>query len=161
MKIELSDFEQKICVAAAKRRYKDSRAAGIHNAKVGPQSNYETDLSGIAGEFACAKAFNVYPDLTFYVRKGGVDLTLANGTRLDIKTTKYPSGKLLARKSCVDNDIDAFVLVTGEFPNYDIKGWATKEHLVSEESYRPMGKYGNSYWLGQDEINNNLEELMK
>ena len=147
----LTKLEQIVCKLGAKMRYNASRSANVYNAKIGPQSNEETDLLGLGGELAVAKWLNVYPDLTSYARQGGVDLTSNTGKRIDVKTTKYATGKLLAKINTPYLDIDVFVLVTTVYPVFTVCGWATKEELIHSDTVANLG-HGDTHCLDQDKL---------
>ena len=55
MIVRLGETEQKVCEYVAKERYNNARRKGITDNKKGPQSNYDTDLEGVASEMAAAK----------------------------------------------------------------------------------------------------------
>ena len=150
-KYTLTDLEQKLCSEGAKMRYNVARSSGVNNGKIGPQSNAETDLLGLGGELATAKWLNVYPDLTIYARQGGVDLLSHSGMRIDVKTTKYSTGMLLAKINTPYKDIDSFVLVTAEYPSFIVRGWATKDELIDPKNIINLG-HGEGYGLKQNQI---------
>ena len=147
----LTDLEQYLCRHGAEMRHNVARSSNVYNGKIGPQSNEETDLLGLGGELAVAKWLNVYPDLTIYARQGGVDLISHTGKKIDVKTTKYSTGKLLAKINTAYPDIDIFVLVTGEFPVFTVRGWATKEELLRPDTIANLG-HGNAHCLAQDKL---------
>ena len=147
----LTDLEQYLCRHGAEMRHNVARSSNVYNGKIGPQSNEETDLLGLGGELAVAKWINVYPDLTKYARQGGVDLNSDTGKKIDVKTTKYSTGKLLAKINTAYSDIDIFVLVTGEFPVFTVRGWATKEELLRPDTIANLG-HGNAHCLAQDKL---------
>ena len=153
--ITLNDVEQTLCKDIAKRRFNCARSNKIHNAKMGPQSDEFTDLQGIASELAFCKLFNVYPDTTIYVRsstkgedKG--DATLPSGLTVDVKVTKYETGRLLAvlwkKKSG-----DFFALLTGTFPTYTFRGFMRQEELLQESRIGNLG-WGDGFMAEQHEL---------
>lgn len=147
----LTKLEQYLCRRGAKMRHNVARSSNVYNAKIGPQSNEETDLLGLGGELAVAKWLNIYPDLTTYARQGGVDLISNTGKRIDVKTTMYKTGKLLAMMNTAYPDIDIFVLVTAVFPVFIVRGWATKEELLRPNTVANLG-HGNAHCLAQDKL---------
>ena len=150
-KYTLTDLEQKLCSEGAAMRYNTARSSNVHNGKIGPQSNKETELLGLGGELSTAKWLNVYPDLTIYARKGGVDLLSQSGRRIDVKTTKYASGRLLAKVNTPYEEIDIFVLVTADYPTFLIRGWATKDELINPKNIINLG-HGDGYGLNQNQL---------
>ena len=147
----LTDPEKKICVDGADMRYNIARSSGVSNGKIGPQSNKLTDQLGLGGELTVAKWLNLYPDFTIYVRQGGADLVTHSGTRIDVKTTKYATGSLLAKINTAYESIDVFVLVTTDYPTFTVRGWATKEQLINPENIINLG-HGDGYGLNQDQL---------
>jgi hypothetical protein len=147
MNVTLDQSEIKICEWIAKNRYASNRNGGVSDKKIGPQSCEETDLEGICGEFAFCKAMNLYPDMSISPRKGGDDVIM-NGDKIDIKTTKYKTGKLLARWSKNENPSDVYVLIIGQKPNYNIVGWCSADDLIRDENLIDLG-YGKTYGLEQ------------
>ena len=149
--VTLDKTEQDIAEALAKRRYNAARQAGVSNAKIGPQSNWKTDLEGIGSEFAFCKLFNLFPDLTVGARKGGHDCVLLD-YKVDVKSTKYKTGRLLARKTKSLEDADIYALMIGEFPTYRFVGWAWGQELLREENIIDLG-HGEGFALGQENLN--------
>ena len=147
MNITLNAAEIKICEWIAKNRYASNRNGGVSDKKIGPQSCEETDLEGICGEFAFCKAMNLYPDMSISPRKGTDDVTL-NGKTVDVKTTRYKTGKLLARKTKGETPSDVYVLVVGQCPEYKIAGWCGSAELLCESNLIDLG-YGKTYGLEQ------------
>jgi len=160
-KVTLDKTEQDIAESLAKRRYNAARKAGVTNAKIGPQSNHLTDLEGIGSEFAFCKLLNLFPDLTVGARKGGHDCMMFSH-KVDVKATKYKTGRLLARTSKAMEDSDLYALMIGEFPTYTFAGWAWNHELLKEENIIDLG-HGKGFALSQDQLNSsaNLVNLIK
>jgi hypothetical protein len=148
--ITLDATEQAIAEGLARRRFNAARKAGVANAKIGPQSNHLTDLEGIGSEFAFCKLFNLFPDLTVGARKGGHDCLL-DSFKVDVKSTKYKSGKLLARTSKTLDDADIYALMIGEFPTYEFVGWSLNKELLKQENIINLG-HGEGYGLTQNNL---------
>jgi hypothetical protein len=150
MKIELNEFEQTAAKSIAKARYRNARSKNIEDKKIGGQSNWQTDLEGIASEIAAAKALNLYPDLEV----GHIpiaDLTL-DGLTIDVKSTTYDTGHLLATRTKLDRQCDLYVLVVGTFPSYELRGWASRSQLFRDKNLKDLGR-GRGYALEQSELN--------
>jgi hypothetical protein len=150
MQVTLNESELKICEWLGKSRYQNNRVASVSDKKIGPQSVEETDLEGICGEFAFCKAMNLYPDMSINTRSGGYDI-LMNGLRVDVKTTKYKNGKLLAAKTKKISDSDLYVLVIGERPSYTVVGWCKSEDLIKNSNLVDLG-YGLTYCLFKEKL---------
>lgn len=151
MIIELNDAEQRLAKYLATARHRNARKKGIVNHRIGPQSDELTDLEGIAGEIAFCKMMNLYPDLQIeYVPN--YDCVLPDGTRVDVKTTKYENGKLLSAPWKGDKKIDVFALMIGQMPKYRYAGMMKAEDLFKESKKQNLG-HGVVYAANQDELN--------
>ena len=147
MQITLNEVETRLARFVARRRYELARENNRPNLKMGGQSNEITDLDGVAGEIAFCKVMNVYPNLVI----GEVDeydADILSGT-VDVKTTKYRNGRLLAVRSKKMRQADLYALITGTIPNYRFVGMATGEELFQEENIKDLG-WGKGYVLDQD-----------
>lgn len=158
--IVLNTGEQLACKAIASERYKTARKAGVTNARVGDQSDEDTDLEGVAAELAFAKFYNEYPTGVFDIgarsSKNGEDSDgdiTVNGYTIDVKATKYRSGKLIAAQWKDHSSIDYYALVVGVFPRYEIKGVMKSEDLITNDRLKllPRGKV-KVYQADQDEL---------
>ena len=135
----LSATEQRIAIWLSKMRYQAARNAGVTDKKVGNQSNEDTDLEGIASEMAFCRMFNLYPDLSVGARSASQgdengDARLHCGSVVDVKTTKYSSGRLIAAKwKGANNNIDYYALMVGEFPTYTFRGFMDSSELMKQD----------------------------
>jgi hypothetical protein len=142
--VTLNNGEQAICLMIAKMRYEECRRREITNAKVGDQSNEETDLEGFASEMAFGKIFNIYPDFLIQPKKAQFgeddgDFVLPSRKRVDVKSTKHKDGRLI----CVpwkEHTCDYYCLMVGEFPTYTFKGFITHGELFKPYRYINLGK---------------------
>lgn len=153
--VTLCEVEQAICRGVARMRYRNNRKQGVVNSKVGNQNNEETDLEGFAAEFAFCKMFNVFPDFSVSPRKSEDDCgdaTLPCGTRVDVKVTKYPTGRLLAVPWKTGN-VELYALMIGRFPSYTFKGFMKKGELTKQERLGDLG-HGSTYIAQQHELRN-------
>lgn len=150
MHVLLTDTETRICKWLAAQRFATARAAGVADAQMGPQSSEQTDLDGIAGEFAFCKAANLWPDMTIGARRGGHD-AIVNGFTVDVKTTRVERGHLLVttKKSLTPSDV--YVLVIGTIPSFRIAGWAWAHWIMQDRHRRDFG-HGAGFALAQHEL---------
>jgi hypothetical protein len=151
-KITLNKAEQKLATYLAKCRYANARANGIPDKKIGPQSNWQTDLEGIGAEIAYCKAMNLYPDLE--ITQGYTpteDCVTPHGDSVDVKTTKYRNGHLLATLKKAKKSCDLYALVVGSFPSYRIAGHMSHDELCRDDRIKDMG-HGKGYAAPQDEL---------
>tara|TARA_R110002020_G_scaffold56181_1_gene155718 strand:+ start:1564 stop:2037 length:474 start_codon:yes stop_codon:yes gene_type:complete len=151
--VYLNNIEQQMAISIALGRYDNARTKGIEDKKIGNQPNWITDLDGIGGEIASCKHFGVYPDtkLDLYDMPK-YDLMTKKGARVDVKTTKYKNGKLLATLNKKIEDCDIYVLVVGQFPKYELVGWTEAKKLLKNENIADLG-HGKGYVLDQDQLN--------
>lgn len=156
MKIILSDVEKKLAVYIAKARYSAARESGVPDLKVGPQDNWQTDLEGVGAELAFCKHHNVYPD--FEIDGYGVSDCISKTLGLvDVKSTKYRQGRLLVIKKKMDLPVlpNTYVLMIGEFPEYEFAGYISAKELLTEKNLINLG-YGLTYGVDQDQLHENL-----
>lgn len=157
----LNDGEQFVCRQLAKMRHENNRKADVKNSKIGGQSDEVTDLEGIGAEMAFCLLFNVYPDLSISPRSSmegqdDGDLILHNGKTVDVKATRYLTGKLIAVPWKVSK-VDYFALMVGEFPQYEFKGLMRSDELLKESRLGTLG-HGPTFIASQRELKD-LEEL--
>jgi|TARA_R110002020_G_scaffold461724_1_gene680738 hypothetical protein len=130
-------------------RYEIARAVDRKDQQIGNQPSWQTDEDGIGGEIAASRLLNVYPSLVLKP-DAGWDV-MYRGKRIDIKTTRYKSGRLLAKLNARDDEVDVYLLVTGTFPEYDVVGYALKDSLLSPKNVIDLG-HGRGYGLSQDKL---------
>lgn len=163
--VTLHGFEQAICESIAESRYENNRQSGVTDKKMGGQSVTETDLYGIAAEFAFCKLFNLFPDFSIEPRSaaGGTDVEKDSKLfiwRVDVKGTKYPFGRLVARpmdsnytSHAARSTTDLFALMTGPYPTFTFRGFFSKEDLLQQARIGDLG-HGPTYIAQQHELYN-------
>ena len=149
MTITLNEAEQRLAKFIALGRINAARSNHVTDCKMGHQSGEQTDLDGIAAEIAFCKIHNVYPDLNI-IERPAADCILHNGAAIDVKTTRYASGRLLAVRWKKPN-VDMFALMIGEFPSYRYAGSMTASELLKDERLRDFG-HGLGYAADQSEL---------
>jgi hypothetical protein len=153
MTIELNEIEQTLAKLIGKKRYKTNRESSITNNRIGKQSDEATDLNGIGAEIAFCKYANLYPDYSLFPRKGGADCIDRKGNKIDVKTTTYKTGHLIAVGTTTKGNVNFYVLMVGDMPTYEYKGWCTEDDLLKEENLRDFGYGKPSYALPQESLN--------
>lgn len=142
-KIELTAGEQRVARHLARVRYLGCRLAGSPNVRAGGQSDAVTDLEGVGAELAFCKLFNVWPGRAFEGgpppsaargEDGGGDALLC-GWPVDVKATKYATGRLLAVR-WKRRGPGAFALMVGAFPAYRLKGFMPAARLIDPARLR-------------------------
>jgi hypothetical protein len=151
MWIELNDAEQRLAKFLAKERYKNARTKNITNSKIGPQSDELTDLNGIAAEIAWCKANNAYPDTTITDRLPQADALSLYGQAVDIKTTVYKNGHLVAAPWKTGDGVDVYCLLIGEFPRYRVAGYMSSDMLLQAHRLKNLG-HGAGFAAQQKEL---------
>jgi hypothetical protein len=132
-------------------RHRYDRENGVVDKKVGGQSGKDTDFIGICAEFAFCKYFNIYPDIGVTTPKP-YDCIL-KGRTVDVKGTRYDTGKLILRQT--DNHVpcDFYALVTGSPPLMTIRGFMTRPEFINEKHLgRLKPEAPLSYIATQDEL---------
>ena len=152
--ITLSDVEQRLVTHLAKARQTNNDAAGVRNAKIGPQTDAHVNAIGVGGEIAFAKMFNAYPDLTTHPRKGGIDCRIGPYA-IDVKTTDRPGGKLLAVTSKTLLAADVYALMIAAPPRYGFCGFARAGDLLHPSRLINLG-HGPGYALDQVDLRPDL-----
>lgn len=150
--ITLNENEQRLAKFLAKSRYETNRANNVKDLKVGTDSNETVDLEGMAAEIAYCKLMNLYVDMeTDPPEMPSFDCVSRLGVRVDVKSTKYRDGHLIATLKKVNNPPDKYVLVVGKLPTYSIVGEVWSVDLLEEGNIKNFG-YGPCYALSQSEL---------
>ena len=147
--IILNSAEQIVCKSLALMRYEIARAVNRKDQQIGKQPSWQTDEDGLGGEIAASRLLNVYPNLVLKP-DAGWDI-LYQGMKIDVKTTRYINGRLLAKLNSRDEEVDAYLLVTGTFPEYNVVGYASRDSLLSPENIIDLG-HGKGYGLSQEQL---------
>jgi hypothetical protein len=157
--IELSEKDQKLCKKLAWTRYSTNRYKNVASIKIGNQSSKEVEIQGIGGEFALcrllrANGTHVTPDFTTHIRSSrGIDkgdITLPNGKTVDVKTTPYEKGRLIAPMT-KELNVDYFALMIGRFPRFRYVGSINAGELLKDYRIGSLG-WGDTYIMEQKEL---------
>ena len=149
-RIDLSIHELLICKTLGIFR-RTCASGNVVDRQVGKQDPWEIDIDGVVGEYCVAKWLNVFPDFTVSIRKGGIDLVSHSGKTIDVKTTRYKTGKLLATTSKVNTACDIYVLAIVDDTGANIVGWASKDELLQDCNLVDLG-HGKGFALEQSEL---------
>ena len=160
--ISLNQAERKLAHFVAKNRNGNNRHFNTTNLKISADDPATVDLEGVCGEIAFCKLFNVYPDIDTdreppHPLYDAIIPPIPPGIRIDVKTTKYESGKLLvdARKGSKTDGVDYYALMTGQFPGpYTFRGFIAKEHIIQPHKLGMLKGY-KSYMAEQHELIDN------
>jgi hypothetical protein len=149
VKISLNDMEQRLAEDVGKSRMERCTKEGTPNMKRGPQSDLEIDTIGAGAEIAFCKLWNLYPNLTD--EKDLFDAMTRTGHTVDVKTTRYHSGRLLAVRHKILNQSDIYALMLCDYPDFTFAGYATGDELFDDDNLIDLG-YGLTYGLAQDQL---------
>lgn len=149
----LNESECNVATNHGLSRFFKNREKGTHNQshQVGNHKIFK-EVDGVGGELAVCKFFDVFPDIDPTPREGGCDLVTKTGIRVEVKTTDYKSGRLIAQKWKSDKEhSDIYVLVIGTIPTFKIIGWIySQEFLVEENVTEELS--GECYSVTQDKL---------
>ena len=84
-----------------------------------------------------AKLLNLWPDLQIE-KVPDHDLKINNIT-IDVKATKYQSGKLIAATHKKEKACDYYMLMIGSFPEYRCAGFCKKEDILNDNTITNLG----------------------
>ena len=152
-KYTLNESECNVATNHGLSRYFNNREKGTNNQshKVGNHPIFK-EVDGVGGEIAVAKFFNVFPDIDPTPRSGGCDLVTKTGVRVEVKTTDYAKGRLIAQKWKEEQKCsDIYVLVIGTLPTFKIIGWIASEDLLLDENVKTELS-GECYSVTQDKL---------
>jgi len=149
--VKLSDVEVLVCRMIGNMRSISSRANKVGDRKMGWQPGYAIDEDGTIGEYAFCKHFNIFFDPSVSVRSGSYDC-LYKGKRIDVKTTRYKEGELIATTK-VNPDVDIFVLAILDEENSTVTftGYALASELYKESTLKNFG-WGNGHAIKQEDL---------
>ena len=156
--VVLNEAEQRLVEYIAKKRtayHQHDESVVQKKREHWERDQVEIDREGFGGEIAYCKFMNLFPDLESDLSSPDYDCISCNGEKIDVKTTKYRNGHLIVPVNKITHPADKYVLVTGEFPVYNIVGQCGAERLFMEENIRDFGK-GPGYTLCQ----NKLEDVL-
>ena len=151
MIVELSQHEVLIAKITACFRRTCARGNSVFDAQVGKDNPWKIEEDGFIAEMAFAKGFNLYPEFSVFVRSGGYDFKDKKGKKIDIKSTRYTTGALIATIKKATQDVDLYVLAIVNDNKVNFVGYATKEMLFKDENISNLG-HGEGYVLPQDKL---------
>jgi len=147
----MSPPESAMALTLAVMRQTNSRASGVVNKQMSKQNPIEIERDGVLSEMAFGKRFNLYPDFSVHPRKGGADLITHQGLRVDIKATRYKSGRLLIHIDKTVEDVDIYVLAIIDGDDVDFVGYIKSADAIKQEYVKDLG-YGVGYVIEQTSL---------
>jgi len=151
MLVKMTPSECAIAQMLALMRNATARNNGVTDKQMGKQDPIEIDRDGMLAEMAFGKAFNLYPDLSVFPRKGGADLIGRTGKKIDVKATRYKNGRLAIHIDKSVDEVDIYVLAIVEGNDVDLVGYIDSASAIRKENVRSLG-YGNGYIVEQDSL---------
>lgn len=148
--VELSASEMAVVQMLASMRHTMNRGHDVNNSRIGPQSDYQTDLDGLIAEFAFCKWKNIWPDLSIAPRAGGADCVFGKW-KVDVKATRRPNGRLLAVMSKTEQQAEVYVLAVVKDNEVTFPGWAFAKELLNQKNVIDLG-HGPTYALDQSQL---------
>lgn len=104
---------------------------------------WQIDVEGLLAEAAAAKALS----LPYSPVVGRLDTHEGDiGPGLQVRSTKYNTGSLLVHDRDPEDDI--FILVTGVYGIYDIRGWIKAKHAKQPQLWK-VYKGRGAFWVPQ------------
>ena len=151
MIVSMSPPESAMALTLAVMRQTNSRASGVVNKQMSKQNPIEIERDGVLSEMAFGKRFNLYPDFSVHPRKGGADLITHQGLRVDIKATRYKSGRLLIHIDKTVEDVDIYVLAIIDGDDVDFVGYIKSADAIKQEYVKDLG-HGVGYVIEQTSL---------
>ena len=103
---------------------------------------FQADVDGMVAEMCFGKLFNYYVDMGLGKKKA--DFVSRKGETIDVKSTRYKTGKLLATLDKKNDPCDLYVLMVVDDHGAWYRGFVRKEELFQESNIRDLGR-GSGY----------------
>lgn len=144
--VVLSASEMMTCRLLGNFKSAATRGAGVADAQMGKQNPLDIDEMGVMAEYAFCKYHNIFFDPTVHARSGTYDCVL-KGKRVDVKSTNYPDGKLIATiKGNADVDVFVLAVITGNVVRFP--GYISAKLLYQDSNLTNLG-HGTTYAIDQ------------
>ena len=150
MRIDLHESELLICRFIAVMR-QSCAMNKVVDQQMGKQDNWGINIDGLVSEYCVAKYLNLHLDVNVKNRKGSSDLLSHKNKTIDVKSTRYKNGKLLATLKKIGNPSDHYILVIVDDFGGDIIGWISKENLFIPDNIINVG-HGSTYGVEQSKL---------
>lgn len=151
MIVNMSPAEASIALTLAVMRNTTARQNNVADKQMGKQNPIEIDRDGILAEMAFGKQFNLYPDLSIYPRKGGADLINHQGVKVDIKATRYKTGRLLIHVDKAVEEVDIYALGIVDGDDVSFVGYIKSAEAIQETNLKDLG-HGVGYVIEQSAL---------
>jgi len=138
--VHMTPSESAIALTLAVMRNTTARVNNVADKQMGKQD-----------PMAFGKQFNLYPDLSVYPRKGGADLITHQGLKIDIKATRYKSGRLLIHIDKDVQEVDIYVLGVVDGDSVDFVGYIKSKEAIQPQNLKDLG-HGSGYVIEQSNL---------
>lgn len=118
-----------------------SRKNHLHDNSKKGTSGWNNDIVGNLGETAFAKYANLYNSFSINSFK------LPDIGHVQVRSTTCPNGHLIIAQN--DNENDPYVLMIGEYEEWEIKGWITGKQAKHPQFWN---KQNSNYWVPIDQL---------
>ena len=148
--VHLTDSEIMICRFIASLRTMNCRASDVQQRY---HATADDDITGVIGEYAFGKHFNLFMDITVHPRKGGYDFIGRKNQTIDVKATHHLDGRLVTPIFKNETACDLYVLAIVNEPMKHVLliGYATKDEFIKDDNITNLGR-GDCYVLGRDKL---------
>lgn len=147
IEITLSPEELMMCATVAAQRHVESLVSGRQDRHGAASSDNRLGhhFEGACGELALCKAKNMHWGGTVNSFKGA-DV----GRNIQVRTRSRHDWDLIVRTD--DSDLDWFVLVTGQAPDFTLRGYIKGRDAKRQEWLRDHGGHGDAYFVPQSAL---------
>jgi hypothetical protein len=151
MLIQMTEEEHRIAKYIAGCRMASCKANHVTDKQMGKQSPDQIEYDGVLSEMAVAKVMNLYPDFTTQPRHGGVDLTDHDGTRIDVKSTRYDDVIMCVHKDKDPNEVDIYIMTRIKDKTVEVIGYLTSPDVFKDSNLRDLG-HGLTYAIDAKDL---------
>lgn len=110
-------------------------------------TGWSEHITGAIGELVVARALGSYWNGNLEDFSAG---DVNNKIRIEVRTTNREKGRLICYEK--DHDEAAFVLVTGEYREYKIKGWVWGHEAKNQKYWDDPGTGRPNYFVPQEKL---------
>jgi hypothetical protein len=149
--VTMNPAESAIALTLAVMRNTTNRQNQIADKQMGKQDPIDIDRDGILAEMAFGKQFNLYPDFSVHARKGGADLVMHEGLKVDIKATRYKAGRLVIQIDKPVDEVDIYVLGIVDGNDVNFVGYIKSADAIAATNITDLG-HGKTYAVDQNHL---------
>jgi len=139
-RVDLTEVEKKVVMMVAREKYEYSREHHVEMKRM--EDGLQADIDGMIGEVCFGKMFNYFVNLS--ARKADADFYTKDGKSIDVKSTRYKTGRLVATINKKRSPCDLYVLMVIDDEGGWYKGYVSKEELFRDENIKDLG-HGPTY----------------